>query len=182
MQSSDVLLLPTCQTNLSVCRDVKPENLLLQRTDRFDQSAEQGMRGSPNPGTPLSTGDLRLRLIDFGSALDKHSTEGLYGAEGPSDDEQTAEYAPPEALLARCPHCFLPPCQCMSFGPSPPVCYLPEGRVSANTRAPISTLICTIIATCKICLVPQLIIGIACSVLSEPFQSASASLLVADRL
>ena len=44
-----------------------------------------------------------MRLIDFGSALDKHSIEGLYGGEGegPSDDEQTAEYAPPEVLLAR---------------------------------------------------------------------------------
>ena len=46
-------------------------------------------------------GDLHLRLIDFGSAVDNHSTEQLYGGEGPSDDEQTAEYAPPEALLAR---------------------------------------------------------------------------------
>ena len=53
------------------------------------------------PKTPLSVGDLHVRLIDFGSAVDKHSIEQLYGSEGPSDDEQTAEYAPPEALLAR---------------------------------------------------------------------------------
>ena len=52
-------------------------------------------------GLPLSVGDLHVRLIDFGSAVDKHSIEHLYGTEGPSDDEQTAEYAPPEALLAR---------------------------------------------------------------------------------
>ncbi len=52
-------------------------------------------------GLPLSVGDLHVRLIDFGSAVDKHSIEHLYSTEGPSDDEQTAEYAPPEALLAR---------------------------------------------------------------------------------
>ena len=52
-------------------------------------------------GLPLSLGDLHVRLIDFGSAVDKHSIEHLYSTEGPSDDEQTAEYAPPEALLAR---------------------------------------------------------------------------------
>lgn len=101
------------RSNFCICRDVKPENLLLQRTDGFDQSAEQGFRRPPGAklGIPLSVGDLHLRLIDFGSALNKHSVKGLYGAEGPSDDEQTAEYAPPEALLARCAHCFPSSCQ-----------------------------------------------------------------------
>ena len=42
-----------------------------------------------------------VRLIDFGSALDPHSVRSLYGDEGPSAEEQTAEYAPPEALLGR---------------------------------------------------------------------------------
>lgn len=72
-------------------RDFKPENLLLRTVSANETNLNQ----------PLSVGDLQLRLIDFGSAVDKHSIEQLYGSEGPSDDEQTAEYAPPEALLAR---------------------------------------------------------------------------------
>ncbi|KAL0028700.1 hypothetical protein WJX79_000503 [Trebouxia sp. C0005] len=72
-------------------RDVKPENVLLRAMNLAAAAA----------GLPLSVGDLHVRLIDFGSAVDKHSIEHLYSTEGPSDDEQTAEYAPPEALLAR---------------------------------------------------------------------------------
>ena len=63
------------------CRDVKPENLLVR---------------------PREGGALHLRLIDFGSALDAHALRALYGPGGASEREQTAEYAPPEALLGRC--------------------------------------------------------------------------------
>ncbi len=95
------------------CRDVKPENLLLRMTPPCNQSSagkcaepdpSQIPGGPPGvkPSRPVSVGDLHVRLIDFGSAVDKHSIEQLYGSEGPSDDEQTAEYGPPEALLARC--------------------------------------------------------------------------------
>lgn len=45
---------------------------------------------------------LHVRLIDFGSAIDAHSIRHLYGSHGPSVDEQTMEYAPPEAVLGRC--------------------------------------------------------------------------------
>ncbi|KAK9827406.1 hypothetical protein WJX81_008695 [Elliptochloris bilobata] len=62
-------------------RDVKPENLLVR------------------PGR--GEGGLHLRLIDFGSALDAHAVRALYGVAGPSDAQQTREYAPPEALLGR---------------------------------------------------------------------------------
>ena len=41
-----------------------------------------------------------LRLIDLGSAVDAESFKRMYGAEGPSEREQTHEYAPPEMLLA----------------------------------------------------------------------------------
>lgn len=85
---------------------MKPENLLLQSTDRDrrESLSAQGMWppiGPDDTKKPFAVGDLHLRLIDFGSALDKHSIEHLYGGNGPSDDEQTAEYAPPEVLLAR---------------------------------------------------------------------------------
>ena len=85
---------------------MKPENLLLQRTDtgHCESPSAQGPCQPTGPDDSRKTfavGDLHLRLIDFGSALDKHSVEQLYGSNGPSDDEQTAEYAPPEVLLAR---------------------------------------------------------------------------------
>lgn len=82
---------------------MKPENLLLQRINRKSSTAQGGAKltGPDDVSKPFAVGDLHLRLIDFGSALDKHSVEQLYGSYGPSDDEQTAEYAPPEVLLAR---------------------------------------------------------------------------------
>lgn len=54
------------------------------------------------PGSGEGSASLQVRLIDFGSAIDEHSMRHLYGAEGPSVNEQTMEYAPPEALLGRC--------------------------------------------------------------------------------
>ena len=66
---------------LHACRDIKPDNILV--------------RGSGDPSS------LHLRLIDFGSALDAFAIKQLYGATGPSMQQQTLEYAPPEALLGR---------------------------------------------------------------------------------
>eukprot|EP00798_Chlamydomonas_sp_ICE-L_P015891 gene15891-22023_t len=50
---------------------------------------------------PVPPDSLHLRLIDFGSALDSHSLDSMYGEEGPSAAELTLEYAPPEALFGR---------------------------------------------------------------------------------
>lgn len=101
-----MLLQQSWQSSACTCRDVKPENLLLQTRNGTHTSPSSASSGRPLGVDDLGKGsfgveDLHLRLIDFGSALDKHSVEELYGAEGPSEDEQTAEYAPPEALLAR---------------------------------------------------------------------------------
>ena len=60
-------------------RDVKPDNMLVR----------------------LSAESMHLRLIDFGSALDEFVITHLYGQAGPSVQQQTPEYAPPEALLGR---------------------------------------------------------------------------------
>ncbi|KAK9815399.1 hypothetical protein WJX72_003040 [[Myrmecia] bisecta] len=65
-------------------RDIKPENLLLQPADLAGDSSA-----------------CNLRIIDFGSAVDPYSIHHLYGPEGPSDAQQTFEYAPPEAVLGR---------------------------------------------------------------------------------
>lgn len=40
-----------------------------------------------------------VRLIDFGSAVDTYALEHLYGSDGPSADQQTELYAPPEARI-----------------------------------------------------------------------------------
>lgn len=71
------------------CRDVKPDNLLLS-------NLQQEMPGHQMP---------HLRLIDFGSALNAFAIHNLYGSEGPSLQEQTLEYAAPEALLGRYAAC-----------------------------------------------------------------------------
>ena len=62
---------------------------------------------------------LHLRLIDFGSALDAHSVSSLYGEQGPSAEEQTMEYAPPEALLGRSAACLphMACCRCPHSSP-----------------------------------------------------------------
>lgn len=74
-----------------MCRDVKLENLLVRTQEA--PSAEGAATGEGQ--------GLHVRLIDFGSAIDAHSLRSLYGEEGPSAEEQTMEYAPPEALLGR---------------------------------------------------------------------------------
>lgn len=63
---------------------------------RIDQPQQQ------QSGAEVDPPRLHLRLIDFGSAVDTHVLQSLYGSEGPSADELTLEYAPPEALFGRC--------------------------------------------------------------------------------
>ena len=66
---------------------MKPENLLIQPCNDTAW------------GTQQADSCLHLRLIDFGSAVEPTHGGHLYGPQGPSAAEQTAEYAPPEALL-----------------------------------------------------------------------------------
>ena len=63
-------------------RDVKPGNLLVAFGDDDSSGSKK----------------FRLRLADFGSAVDEHSLTSLYGPEGPSAAQQTPEYAPPECI------------------------------------------------------------------------------------
>ena len=60
----------------------------------------------PQTRTARVSRACNVRLIDFGSALDAHSVSSLYGEQGPSAEEQTMEYAPPEALLGRSVACL----------------------------------------------------------------------------
>jgi serine/threonine protein kinase len=69
-------------------RDVKPANLLVA----WSSSGDDGDDTKPGSGA------FRLRLADFGSAVDEHALANLYGTEGPSAAQQTLEYAPPESI------------------------------------------------------------------------------------
>jgi len=59
-------------------RDIKPSNILLNS----------------------ETGDTRVILGDFSSAVDAEALERLYGIVGPGEGELTLSYAPPEVRLA----------------------------------------------------------------------------------
>ncbi|XP_042012031.1 probable inactive protein kinase At3g63330 [Salvia splendens] len=53
-------------------------------------------------GYPCKTNILvgrQLRIIDFGSAVNDFTVKHFYGSLGPSSNEQTSGYAPPEAFL-----------------------------------------------------------------------------------
>jgi hypothetical protein len=51
-----------------------------------------------------------LKIADFSSAIDETALRnGLYGVNGPSQNENTIEYAPPEVLFSKdkvCLHCY----------------------------------------------------------------------------
>lgn len=81
-----LLAVKACHDRNITHRDIKPENMVVS-TDRG--------RGSDWPS------NLTVRIIDFGSAIDRYSLKQLYGPSGPSQAEQTIEYAPPEATLSQ---------------------------------------------------------------------------------
>ncbi|KAL4200161.1 hypothetical protein AMTRI_Chr03g148290 [Amborella trichopoda] len=88
-----LLALKSCHDRTIIHRDIKPENMII--------CLEDDDTGRCLEGTP--TGDhryhLKLRIIDFGSAVDGFTIKHLYGTNGPSRSEQTVEYTPPEATL-----------------------------------------------------------------------------------
>lgn len=77
-------------------RDIKPENILLRKNGTLDSAAS----------------NFHLRLIDFGSAVDSYTFFHMYGSFGPSENEQTEEYSPPEARFARLILLILPQLIC----------------------------------------------------------------------
>eukprot|EP00850_Spirogloea_muscicola_P010354 SM000060S19686 [mRNA] locus=s60:512847:523180:- [translate_table: standard] len=85
-----LLALETCHAHNITHRDVKPENMIV--SSRYGT-----FFGHDGQETPEG---ISMRLADFGSAVDQHATEHLYGSHGPSSEEETAEYSPPEVLLS----------------------------------------------------------------------------------
>lgn len=95
--------------------DSTSQGLPPQHPQRLDETAgatvgpdatERSWQGegppAPPPPPPPDPDPLQLylRLIDFGSSVDPHTLVTMYGPRGPSLDEVTLEYAPPEVLFS----------------------------------------------------------------------------------
>ncbi|CAM8890284.1 unnamed protein product [Rhodiola kirilowii] len=88
-----LLAIKSCHDRNITHRDIKPENMVICFED---EETGRCLKGSPSGNQKFIT---KMRLIDFGSAIDEFTLKRLYGAAGPSRAEQTSEYMPPEALL-----------------------------------------------------------------------------------
>ncbi|KAJ0974079.1 hypothetical protein J5N97_016044 [Dioscorea zingiberensis] len=87
-----LMALKSCHDRNITHRDIKPENMIIcfedLETKRCLQEAPMGEKQYR----------LKMRIIDFGSAIDDFTLKYMYGS-GPTRSEQTYEYTPPEALL-----------------------------------------------------------------------------------
>ncbi|GER24870.1 protein phosphatase 2C family protein [Striga asiatica] len=88
-----LMALKACHDRNITHRDIKPENMVICFEDNDSGSC---VTGSPNSDKNFTT---KMRIIDFGSAMNDYTIKRLYGSVGPSSAEQTSEYAPPEAFL-----------------------------------------------------------------------------------
>ncbi|KAA8543285.1 hypothetical protein F0562_021220 [Nyssa sinensis] len=88
-----LVALKSCHDRNITHRDIKPENMVICFED---QDSGRCLKGSPSGDKKYTT---KMRIIDFGSAMDEFTVKNLYGSGGPSRAEQTDEYAPPEAFL-----------------------------------------------------------------------------------
>ncbi|XP_059311556.1 uncharacterized protein LOC132063131 [Lycium ferocissimum] len=88
-----LMALKPCHDRNITHRDIKPENMVVCFED---QDSGRCLKGYPNEDKSYLT---KMRIIDFGSAVDEFTLKHLYGSIGPSRAEQTYEYTPPEALL-----------------------------------------------------------------------------------
>ncbi|CAN1176970.1 Probable inactive protein kinase At3g63330 [Linum perenne] len=88
-----LMALKSCHSRNVTHRDIKPENMVVCFED-----TETGrcLKGVPS-GYKNYT--VKMRVIDFGSAVDNFTMKHFYGSSGPSRAEQTYEYSPPEAFL-----------------------------------------------------------------------------------
>lgn len=88
-----LMALKSCHDRNITHRDVKPENMVICFEDH---DTGRCLKGSPSGEKKYTT---KMRIIDFGSAMDEFTMKRLYGSVGPSRAEQTSEYTPPEAFL-----------------------------------------------------------------------------------
>lgn len=88
-----LMALKSCHARNITHRDIKPENMVICFEDK---ETGRCLRGSPSGEKNFTA---KMRIIDFGSAIDGFTMKHLYGSTGPSRSEQTCDYSPPEALL-----------------------------------------------------------------------------------
>ncbi|XP_043812617.1 uncharacterized protein LOC110614471 isoform X4 [Manihot esculenta] len=88
-----LIAVKACHDRHITHRDIKPENMVICFED---QATGRCLKGGPTRDKNYTT---KMRIIDFGSAMDEFTLKHLYGSTGPSRAEQTYEYAPPEAFL-----------------------------------------------------------------------------------
>ncbi|KAI3449684.1 hypothetical protein Pfo_006349 [Paulownia fortunei] len=88
-----LMALKSCHDRNITHRDIKPENMVICFEDQESGSC---LTGIPNSDKNYTT---KMRIIDFGSAVNDFTVKHLYGSVGPSSAEQTSDYAPPEAFL-----------------------------------------------------------------------------------
>uniref|UniRef100_A0A1J3K1H9 PPM-type phosphatase domain-containing protein n=1 Tax=Noccaea caerulescens TaxID=107243 RepID=A0A1J3K1H9_NOCCA len=88
-----LLGLKACHDRNITHRDIKPENMVICLEDI---KSGRCLKGVPNGDYNFKS---KMRIIDFGSALDEFTMKHYYGSTGPSRAEQTHDYAPPEAML-----------------------------------------------------------------------------------
>ncbi|WZY87408.1 hypothetical protein YC2023_044143 [Brassica napus] len=88
-----LLGLKACHDRNITHRDIKPENMVICLEDI---KSGRCLKGAPKGDYNFKT---KMRIIDFGSALDEFTMKHYYGSVGPSRAEQTHDYAPPEAIL-----------------------------------------------------------------------------------
>ncbi|XP_031482576.1 uncharacterized protein LOC116252432 isoform X3 [Nymphaea colorata] len=88
-----LLALKSCHDRNITHRDIKPENMVICLEDRVTGKC---LRGYPSDANMYN---IKLRIIDFGSAINEFTIKHLYGSKGPSRLEETVEYTSPEAML-----------------------------------------------------------------------------------
>ncbi|CAN6439618.1 unnamed protein product [Victoria cruziana] len=88
-----LLALKSCHDRNITHRDIKPENMVICLEDKVTGKC---LRGYPSDANMYN---IKLRIIDFGSAVNEFTIKHLYGSRGPSRLEETVEYTSPEAML-----------------------------------------------------------------------------------
>uniref|UniRef100_A0A2P2JLE2 Uncharacterized protein LOC105649936 n=1 Tax=Rhizophora mucronata TaxID=61149 RepID=A0A2P2JLE2_RHIMU len=88
-----LLALKSCHDRNITHGDIKPENMVICFEDKVTGRC---LKRGPTENKNYTT---KMRIIDFGSAINEFTLKHLYGSTGPSRAEQTFEYAPPEAFL-----------------------------------------------------------------------------------
>ena len=89
-------------------RDIKPANVIVDLNGLSDGAGRANGAGRAGRAGDAERGGVPVvRLADFGSAVDSETLQrrhGLYPASGPTVQEETEDYQPPEARLSGVPY------------------------------------------------------------------------------